>query len=164
MVGIFSLAYWPLTHLIWRNVYLNNQIIPYCYNFVVENLSEVHQSTFTLNQCIAVTFWTLSVCWCWMCWALRMPSKPQGFFCLLFPSSFPKGCSGNRLQKAWSSGTYLCSSLRMRCIRVSLSTLESFGLGKGGIKAQCHLLHWGVFTYADLPPCAGLQRTYQCFI
>lgn len=143
MLGIFSLAYWPLTHLIWRNVYLNNQKIPCYYNFVVENHSKIHQSTFTLNQCICSYILTLSACWCWRCWALRMPSKPQGFSFLYFSHPSPD-----------SSGHCLCRKPgAVGPSRAALSGKEveqGFSLccgitwtWKRGIKAQSQLLHWG---------------------
>ena len=103
-MSIFSWAYWPFVHLLWRNIYLNNQII-FCYfNFIVENLSKMGQSTFTLDWYFHDCTLNLLACWCWMfCWAFRTSAKPQSFYFFFY---FPERlCWELPVDRVWANGT-----------------------------------------------------------
>ena len=93
-----------LYFFLWRNIYLNNQII-FCYfNFIVENLSKMGQSTFTLDWYFHDCTLNLLACWCWMfCWAFRTSAKPQSFYFFFY---FPERlCWELPVDRVWANGT-----------------------------------------------------------
>lgn len=71
--------------------YLNNQMI-FCYvNCIVENLSEMSQSTFILDWYFHNFPLNHLACWCWKVPGLQKVSHiPEVFFFLFFPSSLPE--------------------------------------------------------------------------